>query len=85
MSGLSHGSNAMHTSPAGTPNAAPMGGPFIPSQSGMGGLGGPGGIGGPGTPTRGGHGGAPSVIISPSQGNAPVCFTLQEMSPELWQ
>ena len=59
----------MHASPAGTPNAAPSGGPFMPSQSGMGGQ---GGSGAPGTPTRSGHGIAPNVVISPSSGNAPV-------------
>ncbi|KAK0510472.1 hypothetical protein JMJ35_006904 [Cladonia borealis] len=60
-------SSAMHASPQGTPNAAPSGGPFIPSQSGMGGVGGQGGHGGPATPTRG-HGVVPGVVISPSTG-----------------
>ncbi|KAK3171386.1 Serine/threonine-protein phosphatase 2A 56 kDa regulatory subunit delta isoform [Lepraria neglecta] len=61
--------NPIHPSPQGTPNAAPSGGTFIPSQSGMGGVGGQGGAGGPATPTRG-HG-IPGVVISPSSGNAP--------------
>ena len=57
----------MHASPQGTPNAAPSGGPFIPSQSGMGGVSGQGGHGGPATPTRS-HGVVPGVVISPSTG-----------------
>ena len=62
--------NPIHPSPQGTPNTAPSGGNFIPSQSGMGGVSGQGGAGGPATPTRG-HG-IPGVVISPSSGNAPV-------------
>jgi len=71
MSAPGHGSG-VHASPQGTPNAAPTGGPFIPSQSSMNQMGGQGGPGGPNTPTRSGLGMAPSVVISPSSGNAPV-------------
>jgi len=65
-------SNAIHASPQSTPNAAPSGGPFIPSQSSHGGLSGPGGSGGPGIPTRASHSVVPGLVISPSSGNAPV-------------
>ena len=76
--GLSRGSqgNPVHQSPQTTPNAAPSGGPFVPSQPGHTSSGGPGGPGGPGTPTR--HGSVPGVVISPSQGSATVgCLGLE--------
>lgn len=64
----------------GTPTGVPTGGPFIPAQSGHGGGGIHGTLGGPATPTRGPHGMAPSVVISPSAGgNAPVCCSLRRM------
>ncbi|MCJ1279880.1 Serine/threonine-protein phosphatase 2A 56 kDa regulatory subunit delta isoform [Puttea exsequens] len=63
--------NPAHASPLSSPNAAPPGGPFVPSQSGMGPTGGPSGPGTPATPTRQGHGVVPGVVISPSSGNAP--------------
>lgn len=49
---------------------------FLPSQHGLGSLGGSGGGGAPGTPTRQGQPMAPSVVISPSTGNAPVSSSI---------
>ena len=61
----------MHAPPPGPQSAVPSGGAFITSQQHQGQAGGHAGPGGPGTPTRSGQGMAPSVVISPSSGNAP--------------